>query len=273
MTAGVTIGEFSRLCHLSAKTLRYYHDIELLVPAGVDEATGYRRYAPDQVDDAHLIRRLRDLDMPLAEIRRRARRAGHGRTAGRPGPAPGPDGGRAHPYPGRRGIAATAAGARSRSCRCGTAGAGVTGAADVGAAGPHRRWRTGAGGSTPSCTRSSAPSAPTRPVPAGATYSAEFFEGETGDVVAFVPVAASAVPAGDDRFGAPARPLRHRGPQWTIRRLRHHLRAARPARRRARHRAARPDRRALPRRTRRHRRPGTSSGPRSAGPSNPGARA
>jgi effector-binding domain-containing protein len=36
--------------------------------------------------------------------------------------------------------------------------------------------------------------------PAGATYSAEFFEGESGEVTAFVPVAAAAVPAGDDRF-------------------------------------------------------------------------
>jgi DNA-binding transcriptional MerR regulator len=70
MTQGVAIGEFSRLCHLSAKTLRYYHDIELLVPAAVDETTGHRRYSTGQVDDAHLIRRLRGLDMPLAEIRR-----------------------------------------------------------------------------------------------------------------------------------------------------------------------------------------------------------
>ncbi len=70
MTSGVSIGEFSRLCRLSAKTLRYYHDIALLVPAAVDPGTGYRRYAPEQVGDAHLIRRLRDLDMPLAEIRR-----------------------------------------------------------------------------------------------------------------------------------------------------------------------------------------------------------
>ncbi|HTJ36606.1 MAG TPA: MerR family transcriptional regulator [Dactylosporangium sp.] len=69
MTTGVPIGEFSRLCHLSAKTLRYYHDIELLVPAQVDAETGHRRYQPDQVVDAHLIRRLRGLDMPLAEIR------------------------------------------------------------------------------------------------------------------------------------------------------------------------------------------------------------
>src|SRR4051812_12007158 len=57
------------MCHLSTKTLRYYHDIELLLPAAVDEGTGYRRYSTDQVGDAHLIRRLRGLDMPLAEIR------------------------------------------------------------------------------------------------------------------------------------------------------------------------------------------------------------
>jgi DNA-binding transcriptional MerR regulator len=69
MTSDVSIGEFSRLCHLSAKTPRYYHDIDLLVPAAVDGSTGYRRYSTDQVGDAHLIRRLRDLDMPLAEIR------------------------------------------------------------------------------------------------------------------------------------------------------------------------------------------------------------
>jgi len=48
---------------------RQYHDIDLLVPREVDAATGYRRYSPEQVDAAHLIRRLRELDMPLAEIR------------------------------------------------------------------------------------------------------------------------------------------------------------------------------------------------------------
>lgn len=69
MRQGVAIGEFARLCHLSAKTLRYYHDIELLVPDAVDETTGHRRYSTGQVGDAHLIRRLRGLDMPLAEIR------------------------------------------------------------------------------------------------------------------------------------------------------------------------------------------------------------
>lgn len=69
MTAIVPIGEFSRLTHLSVKALRYYHDIELLEPAAVDASTGYRRYSTDQVEQAHLIRRLRDLNMPLPEIR------------------------------------------------------------------------------------------------------------------------------------------------------------------------------------------------------------
>ncbi|MFD3748400.1 MerR family transcriptional regulator [Nocardia sp. NPDC058633] len=69
MTATVAIGEFARLTHLSVKTLRYYHEIELLEPAAVDAGSGYRRYSTDQVERAHLIRRLRDLDMPLPEIR------------------------------------------------------------------------------------------------------------------------------------------------------------------------------------------------------------
>ena len=36
MTASVTIGEFSRLTHLSVKTLHHYHDVGLLTPAGID---------------------------------------------------------------------------------------------------------------------------------------------------------------------------------------------------------------------------------------------
>ncbi|WP_378736202.1 MerR family transcriptional regulator [Nocardia brasiliensis] len=69
MTATVSIGEFARLTYLSVKTLRYYHDIELLEPVAVDSGSGYRRYSTDQVAQAHLIRRLRQLDMPLPEIK------------------------------------------------------------------------------------------------------------------------------------------------------------------------------------------------------------
>ncbi|WP_280428218.1 MerR family transcriptional regulator [Nocardia brasiliensis] len=69
MTATVAIGEFARLTYLTVKTLRYYHDIELLAPVSIDSGSGYRRYSIDQVPQAHLIRRLRQLDMPLPEIK------------------------------------------------------------------------------------------------------------------------------------------------------------------------------------------------------------
>lgn len=70
MSTSLSIGEFARLTHLSVKTLRHYHDVGVLPPAGIDARTGYRRYGTDQVDAAHLVRRLRDLEMPLAEVRR-----------------------------------------------------------------------------------------------------------------------------------------------------------------------------------------------------------
>jgi DNA-binding transcriptional MerR regulator/effector-binding domain-containing protein len=64
-----TIGEFSRSTHLSVKALRHYHDLGLLEPTAVDPATGYRAYSVAQVPAAQVIRRLRDLDMPLDEVR------------------------------------------------------------------------------------------------------------------------------------------------------------------------------------------------------------
>src|SRR5262245_25952600 len=69
MTTTLSIGDFSRMTYLSVKALRYYHDVGLLPPASVDPATGYRRYHADQVPAAQVIRRLRDLRMPLDEIR------------------------------------------------------------------------------------------------------------------------------------------------------------------------------------------------------------
>ena len=45
----VTIGDFSRMTHLSVKALRHYHDVGLLEPAQVDTASGYRLYQASQV--------------------------------------------------------------------------------------------------------------------------------------------------------------------------------------------------------------------------------
>ncbi len=66
----LAIGEFSRLTHLSVRTLRRYHDAELLVPATVDDVTGYRSYSVDQIPLAQVIHRLRELDVPLPDVRR-----------------------------------------------------------------------------------------------------------------------------------------------------------------------------------------------------------
>jgi DNA-binding transcriptional MerR regulator len=63
------IGRFSRLTGVGVKALRHYDEVGLLVPAAVDDETGYRFYSVDQVDRAEAIRLLRRLDMPLEEIR------------------------------------------------------------------------------------------------------------------------------------------------------------------------------------------------------------
>jgi DNA-binding transcriptional MerR regulator len=65
----VTIGDFSRMTHLSVVALRHYHDVGLLRPAEIDPDSGYRFYAPEQVQIAQVIRRFRALGMPLDEIR------------------------------------------------------------------------------------------------------------------------------------------------------------------------------------------------------------
>jgi DNA-binding transcriptional MerR regulator len=69
MTTLLNIGDFSRMTHLSVKALRHYHDVGVLVPATIDPFTGYRSYDTSQVPAAQVIRRLRDLNMPLDQIR------------------------------------------------------------------------------------------------------------------------------------------------------------------------------------------------------------
>ena len=69
MSSSLAIGDFSRASHLTVKTLRHYHETGLLEPAQVDPQTGYRRYSTEQIQVAQIIRRFRDLDMPLNQIR------------------------------------------------------------------------------------------------------------------------------------------------------------------------------------------------------------
>ncbi|MDG4822200.1 MerR family transcriptional regulator [Asanoa sp. WMMD1127] len=65
---GLTIGEFAALTHLSVRTLRRYHEAGLLEPARVDPRSGYRYYTTEQIPPAQVIHRLRELDVPLAEV-------------------------------------------------------------------------------------------------------------------------------------------------------------------------------------------------------------
>jgi DNA-binding transcriptional MerR regulator/effector-binding domain-containing protein len=69
MSITVSVGQFATMTHLSVKTLRHYHQVGLLEPVHVDPGTGYRYYSLDQLPTAQLIRRLRDLRMPVAEVR------------------------------------------------------------------------------------------------------------------------------------------------------------------------------------------------------------
>jgi DNA-binding transcriptional MerR regulator/effector-binding domain-containing protein len=69
MTNTVSVGRFATMTHLSVKTLRHYHQVGLLEPAEVDAETGYRYYTLEQLPTAQLIRRLRDLRMPVADVR------------------------------------------------------------------------------------------------------------------------------------------------------------------------------------------------------------
>ncbi|MGC2997003.1 MerR family transcriptional regulator [Streptomyces sp. G35A] len=65
----LTIGEFAEMTHLSVRTLRRYHEAGLLEPARVDPSSGYRYYDPAQIPAAQVISRLRELDVPLANVR------------------------------------------------------------------------------------------------------------------------------------------------------------------------------------------------------------
>ncbi|UJW30412.1 MerR family transcriptional regulator [Saccharothrix sp. AJ9571] len=66
----IPISEFGHLSHLPPQTLRFYHSEGLLVPAEVDERTGYRSYTFDQLERAMLITVLRGTGMSVKQVRR-----------------------------------------------------------------------------------------------------------------------------------------------------------------------------------------------------------
>jgi DNA-binding transcriptional MerR regulator len=70
------IGKFAELSGVPAKTLRFYDEIGLLRPTGVDPRTRYRLYHPQQLKELASIVALKNVGVPLADIRSLTRRAG-----------------------------------------------------------------------------------------------------------------------------------------------------------------------------------------------------
>lgn len=65
----LTIGEFSNICRVSTKTLRYYAEIGLILPDEINRENGYRYYSIDQLEKMLLINRLKDYCFSLEEIK------------------------------------------------------------------------------------------------------------------------------------------------------------------------------------------------------------
>lgn len=63
-----TTGEFAKLCNVKKQTLFHYDDIGILCPDLVGE-NGYRYYSYNQLEVFYTISTLKDLDMPLVDIK------------------------------------------------------------------------------------------------------------------------------------------------------------------------------------------------------------
>ena len=62
-------GEFAKLCNVHKKTLFYYDEINLFKPEKV-MPTGYRYYSEYQLETFNIIYTLKDIGMPLKEIKK-----------------------------------------------------------------------------------------------------------------------------------------------------------------------------------------------------------
>ncbi|UKA48923.1 helix-turn-helix domain-containing protein [Arthrobacter sp. FW305-123] len=64
----LTIGAFAQIGQVTHRMLRHWDTAGLLVPAHVDEFSGYRSYDPSQLERLHRIVALRQLGFGLDDI-------------------------------------------------------------------------------------------------------------------------------------------------------------------------------------------------------------
>ncbi|MEN2768895.1 MerR family transcriptional regulator [Ornithinibacillus xuwenensis] len=65
----LSIGEFSKICRVSTKTLRYYDEIGLITPDEINAENGYRYYSINQLKRMLFINRLKSYHFSLDEIK------------------------------------------------------------------------------------------------------------------------------------------------------------------------------------------------------------
>ena len=63
------IGEVSKLCDISIKTLRYYEEFGLIMPVEIDKFTGYRYYNESNIESIYKIQFLKNLGLSLQDIK------------------------------------------------------------------------------------------------------------------------------------------------------------------------------------------------------------
>ena len=65
----LSIGEFSKVCKVSTKTLRYYAEIGLILPNEINKENGYRYYSIEQLETMLFIKKLKSYNFSLEEIK------------------------------------------------------------------------------------------------------------------------------------------------------------------------------------------------------------
>ena len=70
MEAGFfSIGDAAKQAHMTPETLRHYDRIGLVKPGKIDARTGYRYYSADDIVRLNTVGALRQMDLPLQEIK------------------------------------------------------------------------------------------------------------------------------------------------------------------------------------------------------------
>ena len=64
-----SIGEFSKITGLSVKTIRFYHEKDILAPSYIDDNSGYRYYDHSNIEKARIITYFRNMEFSLNEIK------------------------------------------------------------------------------------------------------------------------------------------------------------------------------------------------------------